>query len=209
MERGTRGPRGRPKQRGAGAYTLCPRCNNNTGSWYGPAFVEWCHDGMTILRRSEGRPSLIYMRYAYPLRIIKQIAVMFFSVNGPEFRKSHPELVRFVLDRRRKYLDPKYRFFTYYSSGGTIRHMGATGSANVQTGSFRVMCEITFPPYGYLLLLTGDSPDERLFEITHFSRYGYYDFDILYLNLPVLPSNTIYPGDYRTLKQVEDEKPSN
>ena len=34
---------GTVQQKGAGAYTLCERCNNNTGSWYGKHFVSWCH----------------------------------------------------------------------------------------------------------------------------------------------------------------------
>src|SRR5262245_19184544 len=33
--------RGRKEQRGFGAFTLCERCNNNTGSWYGGEYVEW------------------------------------------------------------------------------------------------------------------------------------------------------------------------
>ena len=57
-------------QRGAGAYTLCARCNNNTGSWYAPRFVEWCYERMEILLRSRGRPTLIYLNYLFPFAIL-------------------------------------------------------------------------------------------------------------------------------------------
>jgi len=69
--------RGKIQQRGMGEYTLCPTCNNNTGSWYGKNFVDWCYQGFEILLRSKGKPSLIYLNYLFPLRILKQIR--FFS----------------------------------------------------------------------------------------------------------------------------------
>src|SRR6267378_1445712 len=46
---------GRIRQRGAGAYTLCNRCNNNTGKWYGRFFAGWARFGMEVLRRTQGR----------------------------------------------------------------------------------------------------------------------------------------------------------
>ena len=36
-------------QRGAGGYTLCGQCNNETGGWYGDAFVDWTYQAMRIL----------------------------------------------------------------------------------------------------------------------------------------------------------------
>ncbi len=46
--------RGRIEQRGSGGYTLCAPCNNNTGAWYGEAFIDWCYQGMDILERAGG-----------------------------------------------------------------------------------------------------------------------------------------------------------
>jgi len=37
--------KGKQLQRGIGAYTLCERCNNNTGAWYGNAFVDFIYKG--------------------------------------------------------------------------------------------------------------------------------------------------------------------
>src|SRR5690606_23954765 len=39
-------------QKGHGRFTLCDRCNNVTGSWYGTSFASWCYQGMEILHRS-------------------------------------------------------------------------------------------------------------------------------------------------------------
>jgi len=46
--------KGRSRQGGAGAYTLCEQCNNNTGPWYGDEYVKWarsCHDIMLLWNR--------------------------------------------------------------------------------------------------------------------------------------------------------------
>jgi hypothetical protein len=107
--------RGPKQQRGMGGYTLCPKCNNDTDVWYGPRFVDWCYQGMDMLIRTNGKPTLIYLNYIFPLQVLKQIVTMFFSVNVEGFRKPNEELVRFVLNREARYISPKYRFFVYYN----------------------------------------------------------------------------------------------
>ncbi len=47
-----------------------------------------------------------------------------------------------------------------------------------------------------------DPPDERLIEITHFSRYEYGDEVPVPLGLPVLPTYMAIPGDYRTKEEI-------
>ena len=73
--------KGNTSQRGFGAYTLCEKCNNDTGSWYGDAFVGWAHQGMEIFTYTQGFPSLYYAFRIYPLQLIKQIVCMFFSIS--------------------------------------------------------------------------------------------------------------------------------
>lgn len=194
--------KGTIQQRGAGAHTLCIRCNNNTGSWYGTHFVAWCYQGMDLLARTGGRPTLIHLNYVFPLSIIKQIATMFFSINGERFRQVNPDLEAFVLDRDRKYLPPRYRFYVYLNGEGRHRALAVAGTLHVPTSTNRTMTEITYPPYGYLLAFDCPPPDDRLFEITHFARFDYGQFDVMELRLPVLPTHTSFPGDYRTKDQI-------
>src|SRR5262245_60666479 len=58
-------------QRGAGAHTLCPRCNNDTGRWYGGAFAEFAHQAMAVLHHTRGRATLYYQFNLFPLRVLK------------------------------------------------------------------------------------------------------------------------------------------
>lgn len=194
---------GQIQQRGAGGYTLCGKCNNDTGDWYAKHFARWCYQGMDVLVRSGGRPKLVYLHYIYPLRIIKQIVTMMFSVNNEHFHERHPTLVKFVLDREARYLPPKYRFFVYYTVQGTNRALGTSGLLNVETGRSSIFSEISFPPFGYVMTLDSQPPDHRLLEITHFSRYDYHEMIVAPLHLPVLPTHMGFPGDYRTLAEID------
>jgi hypothetical protein len=58
--------KGTLQRKGMGAYTLCGRCNNQTGKWYGDAFGKWAVQGREILLRSGGRPTLIHMHLIFP-----------------------------------------------------------------------------------------------------------------------------------------------
>lgn len=198
------------QQRGAGDYTLCVRCNNNTGSWYGKHFVEWCYQGMEHLRLTGGKPTLIHLQYVYPLSIIKQIAAMFFSVNGEGFQAKNPELVRFVLNREERNLPTDIRLFVYYNFGSKLRSSGIMGVVGIgpnakHPGRTTILSEIAYPPFGYVMTIDSEPPDERLVEISHFSGYKYNEFAVTEVRLPVLPTHTLFPGDYRTREEVYRE----
>jgi hypothetical protein len=106
---------GKTFQRGAGGYTLCEKCNSLTGGWYGPAYVDWIYQVTRVLLRSKGGPSLYYLYRIFPLRIIKQIISMFFSANGEKFREAQQDLVRFVLNKEGRFLEPHIRMYCFYN----------------------------------------------------------------------------------------------
>lgn len=189
--------KGRTQQLGAGDYTLCERCNNDTGAWYGNAFAEWTWQGARILSLTEGQPSLYYNFQIFPLRVIKQVLCMFFSANGEKFREAQPELVRLILNREGHYLKPGIRIFTFFNPAPVIRQTGVVGQMNVYTGRRTVMSEITFPPLGYLMTFNSEPPDERLIDISFFAEYRYNDWKEITLRIPALPVYTYLPGDYR------------
>jgi hypothetical protein len=206
-------PKGPFQQGGVGFHTLCGRCNNQTGHWYGNAFVAWCYQGMEIMIRSGGNPTLVHLHYLLPLRILKQIVVMFFSVNSPRFHTVNQDLVRFVLNRDARGLPPQYRFFLYYNTTGKLRYAGGTGIVRFGNG-FRsaqtiVMSEISYPPFGYVMTHGADPPDERLAEITFFASYPYQKFVVLDLKVPALPVHLHFPGDYRTPEEIAEQAAKN
>jgi hypothetical protein len=200
--------RGPINQRGAGDYTLCSKCNNLTGHWYGKGFVNWCYEGMEYLMKTGAKPSLYYPYLIFPLRVIKQIVTMFFS-ESPSLRLHSEELVRFVLNRDIKYLPPKYKIWVYYNLSDRARHSGPSGILNTATGKSIFFSEISFPPFGYVLTIDSDPPDERLIDISYFSHYDYSEFTDIWLKLPILPVYLALPGDYREKDQIYRDKRAN
>jgi hypothetical protein len=108
----------RVQQRGAGAFTLCEKCNSDTGLWYVPAYGDWATQAMSILMATSGRPTLTILYRLFPLRVLKQIVCMFFSVNGPTFQIAQRELVRFVLNKEsREFPEKCSRLLLLYLCG--------------------------------------------------------------------------------------------
>jgi hypothetical protein len=202
-------PRGVQQQRGSGEYTLCEPCNNETGAWYGRAFASFTWQAAEILHATRGRASLHYPFHIAPLRVLKQIVCMFMSINGPTFAQVNPELVRFVKNRRAIGLPPRYKFFIYYNAGTRARAAGVSGVLNTDLHQIRVLTELTFPPFGYVLALKGDPPDDRVVDISWFARFLYDDWNHFTLRLPVLDVFTPFPGDYRDRETVLREAAQN
>ena len=194
------------QQQGAGENTLCRKCNSNTGGWYGNQYIDWCRKGMQILARAGYAPPLIYLYYLYPLPIIKQVISMFCSIECDDFTDRNPELRAFVLYKNKKNLHPKYRFFSYFNTEGLCRYIGNATRIDFESGQIIKLCEMSFPPFGYVMTIDSPPPDNRLFEITHFSKYGYHELVDMKLKLPVLPTHTFLPGDYRSKKEIVEVK---
>ena len=196
---------GKKLQRGAGAYTLCERCNSLTGHWYGDAFADWAHQAMNITSATRRQTTLLHHFHIFPARIIKQITCMFFSVNSPDFRLAHPALVRSVLNRDTKYWPSNMHLYAFYTMSDRSRSAGVTVRADSigSTMKFHTISEITFPPFGFLLTIDCTWPDKSLADISGFANFDYTDWVCgLTMRLPIMPIYTAYPGDYRSREDV-------
>jgi hypothetical protein len=219
---------GKISQKGVGDHTLCEKCNNDTGGWYGDAFAEWAHQGMDLLRYAQEYSSPDCTFRIYPLRVIKQVICMFFSTNSDRFRYNYPDLVKFVLNKQERHLDPRIRIFAFYSASSRGRYIGGAIEEKINpdeinpdvldsllskvTNDFdvgRVLREVAFPPIGYRMTFDSEPPDSRLVDISDFAEYSYRDRKSIELGLPVLPVYTYLPGDYRDRDQVRRALESN
>lgn len=194
--------KGKIHQLGAGNYTLCERCNSDTGAWYGNAFADWAYQAFRVLHFTKGKPSLYYQFRIFPLRVLKQIICMFFSANGDSFCDIHPNLVKFVLSREEKHLSPEIRIYTYYNLSGVSRQSGVSGLLNLEKRSHYTFSEIAFFPLGYVMTFESEVPDNRPVDISFFANYRFNDWKDLSFKLPILPVYTYFPGDYRSREQV-------
>lgn len=192
------------KQGGIGFNTICSSCNNNTGSWYGSDYVDWVQQSVGILSRTQNKPSLYYPTYFFPLRVIKQVITMFFSINYEGFYKQEPELQQFILDKERRFLNPKFKIYTYYNVEGELRYIGNNVIGNLSDASTIKISELTFPPFGFVLTINSNSPDKRLTDITHFCNFSYNHWTDVYQKFSILPTHlAFFPADYRTKEEIQ------
>lgn len=129
---------------------------------------------------------------------------MFFSIDN-KLSKQNPHLKSFILNRESQQLPKGVRVFVYYNVEGVVRY-----EPNIFIGSFSPnsevihASEITFPPLGYVLVMNGTMPDERLHEITYFSNYRLNEKAQISQNLNILPTFLKSILDYRTKEEIEN-----
>lgn len=169
-------------------------------------YVHWARQGLERLARippHEEEPFFVPFR-GKPLRFLKQVITMFFSVNGDKFAERHPELVKFVLDRPSTGLPPKYKVDVVLLRGGFARSSGVFGAINTWTGRPEVASEIAHFPFG-LRLIFGDVHSERRGAIEHFARLGLDEEREVWLHTVAGHVVTKFPGDYRSRERVDAE----
>lgn len=201
--------RGKQLQRGIGFHTLCGRCNNNTGSWYGDAFVDFTYKGYKTTFNQKSNTNnwiTIILPDIYPLRIIKEIVAMFFSVNNPNLSAIHQDLQTFVLSREKRGISThKYGFYIYALRGSISRYIGVAGILSISTGTIRLLSEFSAPPFGYVFEIEPKDKSNYC-DITFFANdFMFNEKRTIKLTIPIYESNTYFPADYRTKRQVMED----
>jgi hypothetical protein len=190
------------KQGGIGFYSICGACNNFFGTWYVRAYKDWVSQSVNYFSLSTLNDREEFKVTIQPLNVLKQIIAMFFSIND-KLSKLSPDLKAFILNKQSKELPSNIRIFIYYNIEGVIRY-----EPNLVVGDFSnnrviIASEITFPPLGYVLVTNGENVDERLREITHFSKYELNEVVTIDQNLNILPTHIKFILDYRTKEEIE------
>jgi hypothetical protein len=196
-------------QRGFGFHTLCPRCNNNTGSWYGPAFVDFIYKGyLETYWRKVSTGDLVSIRLSdiYPLRVVKQLVAMFFSVNNPDLSTIHEDVRAFVLSRERRGIEPaRYGLYVYVLRGEIRRYIGLAGILSTSTGRSRLLSELSAPPFGFVLEIDPKEKSQCCDLGFMANEFDYEQKRTIDLEIPVYESNTYFPADYRTKRRVMED----
>jgi hypothetical protein len=197
--------KGRMSQRGAGECTLCERCNNRTGGWYGSEYAEWAKLGLEWLARipPEIPPVEVTIQNRYPMRFLKQVITMLFSVNAAGFADDHAELVAFVLDPRKTNLPPIYQLYMTVVAGPRSRSSGLS-SMSFDRGVIELVTEVAHLPFAFLMVV-GEPRRDDLGCITHFADLGYDDRREVRIRVKAGEIFTIYPDDHRTRDRAERE----
>jgi hypothetical protein len=206
----TYSPNAKVNQGGIGFYCYCENCNNFLGLEYVRSYKNWYGAGLTLVQDPEAKGLTFQVEKQSPLRTLKQVVSMFIAVNESESILNNKELINFISTPQSNNLPNNIRVFCYLNRGPKLRYIGLMAKGNLSSGSMVLSSEITFPPFGYVLIL--DSPkykNELLTEITDFKNFKPdqeytldFKMNILETNLPILL-------DYRSNDEIEDQMKEN
>ncbi len=198
-----RGLKYKQKQKGMGRYTLCPPCNNNTGTWYGEEYIIFANTMAKLLANEKPQPNMgisfeINMK---PLNVMKQILSFFCSINKYPLNE---QLSEFILDKESQNFNSDEFILTMFLYVGNIQkyvgtsgllHLSGSGNNQVDT---TIVSEICSYPLGFCLYKkTGNMGKIIGTDISDFSMCIYDQDYRTKLSLPVLTSNSMFPHDYR------------
>jgi len=200
--------KGKIKQGGIGEYTLCGKCNNDTGHWYGDEYTRWaraCFDFLRSRKPSMTEPdeAIMTLHNVYPLRFLKQVVVCFFSV-AAGLAQAYPGLVQYVLAKEETHLSDGCRFFMnfYFGAKPKLRRWPIAGKitviqskGNIIPIAGSIISEITHPPFE--LIMSDKTGFVGAGEITSFTNYGYDQLvRNLTLKLQVVKGESSLPGSF-------------
>jgi len=207
------------QQGGFGFSRLCEACNNRTGSWYAAELTGWVHAAVAAIHalpsvsrmdaQLEDHSVMFRIEGVRPLAMLKQIVAMVLVVNDVEFAVRHPDLRAFVLDRDRTGLQDIQVYLALYL-GPTVRFIGVSARANLETSESFILSEIAYPPFSYIASF--DEPPPLLKagnNITGFAEIPYSTRATAETELIVGFRHTPLPADFRTAAQVERDREQN
>ncbi len=201
-------------QNGIGGNTLCIKCNSNTGGWYARSYIDFALKGYEELLKN--KPAIntsfsLNLRDIYPLRIAKQILVMFMSINNQDFLDKDLKLRKLLMSKTTRGIDTtKYAIGIYVNGSEFAKYVGL--SAVIKGKEITLISELNSIPFGFVFILdplvNGDV--KKYCNITNLiNKFEYNDRVNIELTLPVYDSNTVFPADYRSRKQILDHSKKN
>lgn len=194
------------QQKGMGMFSLCADCNNNTGSWYGDAFVEFAKRANVAMHKypveEDGQVVLCDL---YPLRIIKQILSMFCSINGAKCKELEP-IREFVLNRDAVGLDKsKFKLSMYFTKSDLIKYAGFTCLIKDMFENPKAIwvSEITAYPFGFLLYLNPTADWEyKGTDMMACAEMGYDETKNIVIPWKIEEMNDFFPEFFRSKDEI-------
>lgn len=213
----TTGLKYKSKQRGMGMHSLCQKCNNLTGKYYGNEYIKFANTIHLLFpqikeKTKDKRPQVagIQINGINPLLFAKQVLSMFCST-CPNITKKDPEIIDLLMNKEKKGLDTqKYKLYMFLLNEYKIGYTGLQAMLISGVGT-RLIATIDAYPFGFVLEF--DPKDNmkvpELDISSFFNDYECKEYDLEF-GIPILERNNIISCDYRSkdeiIKCVEDNK---
>jgi hypothetical protein len=183
---------------------LCRKCNNNYGSFYNTTYTDFVKQ----IRRASGIMDpqgriLVYLENIYPLRIIKQMFLMYLCIQPREVIPGWEGIREFVRSKYESLPSESPVVYTYINASRIGRIVPWMGLAEVRTRRPPIiLSEISYPPIG---MVFSDQQDDRfrlMEDITNWGQYGFKEKTSLVIHLPKLQVSTDHPLGFGTEAEV-------
>lgn len=195
-------PNSKINQGGYGEYCLCEKCNNFLGSTYVNDYTFLAKVSYSII---EEYPNEKCYDFQIPdinlLYFMKQVIAMFICLNDLSFTDMHPELLKFVKDKRTNYLPERYKLYMYLNDEGNSR-LGNLHFTNL----YSKICEFTFRPFGFVLNIDNPYSIQELSNITDLKNWRDLKNKDLRIRLNKYPTISPHILDYRSAEEYENKK---
>ena len=151
------------QQRGMGKYSLCEKCNNNTGSWYSNTYSKIAKEVIYDLHKRDklthGESVTLNIKDFPALQFVKQVITMFCSLLPfPEVQRLGFD--KLLLNKESNHIDKSlFDLRMYIASADTHPLMIGPSQVFVQTKSeikILSVSDLCVYPFGFILNLTPD-----------------------------------------------------
>jgi len=188
-------------QKGFGLYSICESCNKYAGSYYINAYKCFYKQGLKVYENNSSTLVDLSFSNIYPLRIIKEIIMMFISVNvnnslGRSFEN-------YLLNKENQKFPKGYNIYAYFTEDIYSFALFSEAQRYIN-GKIGISCYslVSFKPFGFILTYNS-KPLPRYNEVCSimaFSKYKYDEVESLKLMLPVI--NTDIPLTFPWLRNI-------
>jgi len=191
------------KQKGMGKYSLCQRCNNLTGKYYGNEYIKFANTIHVLLPQiieKNNDIAGIELEGVNPLLFAKQVLSMFCST-CPHITKKNPEIIELLLNKSKTGLDSKkFRLSMFLLKERRIAYTGLQVMHISGIGN-RVLASIDAYPFGFVLEFDPKVKCMELDITSFFNEYEDREYKI-HFGIPILERNMPYSIDYRTKAEI-------
>lgn len=174
-------------QKGFVLYSICKECNHYSGLHYTKGFQDFYKQG---LKAYENRCSSIVdlsCKNIYPLRIIKEILMMFVIINHDQplignFKK-------YLRNKENQEFPKDYEIYTYFTEDNYRFALHSEAIRNVD-GEILYPCYslVSYKPFGFILTHNSFTSKKynKICSIMNFNNYKYNEQESLKLTLRVI-----------------------
>jgi hypothetical protein len=181
--------------------SLCEKCNNKYGRWYGPAYVNLVKRIAERVGDIQTYHTILIAGVHKPLEILKQVVMQFVTANGANFVRANEWVSGFVRNQTNQSIPGDVHIYAFASNMRGARTTGVSAHLDLAGRKENVVAEFSFWPLGTVMSWNALG-DRRLTPIHHWKEYSFNDRRTVDLNLTVNPTASAYPIDFRTEDEI-------